>query len=114
MAYCRRIAKIAGVSVGSVHSMTKIIEDEQIGVMARVKEAEEAKHRVEVMPHGVELGPVVRFTGWIDTFARFKALGEAYLTLAQARGDVYARAFLQEIRDISDRAQTRAAKSTTG
>jgi hypothetical protein len=114
MKYCIRVAAIAGVHAGSVQGALDRLKNEAIGTAARAREAEEAKDRLEVMPHGIEQGPVVRFTGWIDTFAKFKALSESYLTLAQTRGDVYARAFLQELRDISDRAQSRAARSKTG
>jgi hypothetical protein len=114
MKYCRRVAAIAGVHADSVKSALDRIKNEAIGAAVRAREAEEAKSKVEVMPLGLDLGPVVNFRGWIDVFCKFKMLSEAYLNLAQSRGDVYARAFLQDIRDISDRAQSRAAISKTG
>jgi hypothetical protein len=111
MKYCRRIAVIAGVSVCYVHATTKIIECENIGAELRAKE--EARRKVEIVPRVVSLGPVHNFNGWLDAFSKFKATAEAYLILAQTRGDVYASAFLKDIRDTADRAQSRAAISKT-
>lgn len=112
MRFCRRLAAIAGVSAGYVQNMTLIIEAEQIGAYARAKE--EARAKVEIVPRVVSLGAVQNFKGWLDAFSRFKATAEAYLLLAQTRGDVYAAAFLSDIRDTADRAQSRAATSKTG
>ena len=71
--YCKRIAAIAGVHYSSIFQCLKLKECEAIGAAVRAREAEEAKSKIEVMPPGLDLGPVVRFGGWIDTFARFKA-----------------------------------------
>ena len=111
MKYCRRVAVIAGVSADYVQHTTKIIECENIGAELRAKE--EARRKVEIVPRVASLGPVQNFKGWLDAFAKFKATAEAYLILAQTRGDVYASAFLKDIRDTADRAQSRAAISKT-
>ena len=113
MKYCRRLALIAGVSAGSVQIALDRIKNEAIGTAVRAREAEDAQSNVEVVPFGVSLGPVTNFRGWPEFFSKVKILAETYLLLAESRGDVYARAFLQDIRDISDRAQSRAAKSRT-
>ena len=114
MAYCRRLALIAGVHAGSVQHALDRIKNEAIGAAARAMEAEEAKSKVEVMPFSGNIGPVTNFTGWVDTFGRFKLLSDAHKTLALSRGDVYAAAFLSDISQISDRAQSRAAISKAG
>jgi hypothetical protein len=108
MDYCRRIAAIAGVSYPYVHRNLQLQECSRIGAELRAKEAEEAKSRCQVMAPDVGLGPVQNFRGWIDVFSKLKILAEAYLNLARTRGDVYATAFLSDIRDVSDRAQRRA------
>lgn len=111
-AYSRRIAPIAGVSSGLVIVTLQIMGFERIGAELRAKR--EARAKVEIVPRVVSLGPVRNFTNWLDTFSKFKAMAEAFLLLAQTRGDVYASAFLKDIRDTADRAQSRAAESKTG
>jgi hypothetical protein len=110
--YSRRIAEIAEVSPGLVIQAMETMRCERIGAEVRAREAEELKGKV--VPRVVSLGPVQNFKGWMDAFAKFKATAEAYLLLAQTRRDVYATAFLKDIRDISDRAQTRASFSQSG
>jgi hypothetical protein len=112
MDYCRRIAGIAGVSPGYVQHTTTIIVCEEIGAAVRAKEAAEAK--TELVRFNGNVGPVQHFTSWLDVFHKFQMTAVAYLLHAQSRGDVYATAFLKDIRDISDRAATRAAMSKTG
>jgi hypothetical protein len=112
MQYCRRIAAIAGVNARYVQLAIQIIECEHIGAERRAKE--EARAKVEIVPRVVSLGAVQNFKGWLDAFSKFKQTAEAYLLLAQTRGDVYAAAFLADIRDKADRAQSRAAISKTG
>lgn len=109
--YSRRIAAIAKVSPGSVIMAMDMMKCERIGAEVRAKE--EARRKVEIVPRVVSLGPVQNFKGWLDAFSKFKATAEAYLLLAQTRGDMYASAFLKDIRDTADRAQSRAAISKT-
>ena len=110
--YYLRIAVVSGVSPSYVQNTLEIMRCERIGAEVRAREAEELKGKV--VPRVVSLGPVQNFKGWMDAFAKFKATAEAYLLLAQTRRDVYATAFLKDIRDISDRAQTRASFSQSG
>jgi hypothetical protein len=106
MRYCKRMAAIAGVSYSTIQQTLIMRECEAIGAAVRAREAEEAKNRCEVMPAGIGLGPVTNFRGWLDFFSKLKILTEAYLLVAQSRGDVYAAAFLKDVRDTSDRAAT--------
>jgi hypothetical protein len=110
--YCRRIAAIAGVNWNYVHYTTRIIACERIGAEVRAREAEDSKTRL--VPYNVGLGPIQNFRGWLEFFSKLKMLAEAYLLLAQSRGDVYATAYLKDVRDTADRASTRAAISKTG
>ena len=109
MAYCRRIAAAAGVSVPYVHHQRQLEKCARIGAEWRAKEAAEAATRCQVMPAGLDIGPVANFRGWPDTFYRFKLLAEAYLNVATQRGDIFAASFLREIRDMADKGQHRAA-----
>lgn len=106
--YSTRIGAIAGVSAGYVIHNLQVRECSRIGAERRAKEAQEAKTRCEVIPAGANLGPVRNFRGWVDTFAKFKMLADAYLALALERGDVFAAAFLRDIQERAERAQTRA------
>ena len=57
---------------------------------------------------GLDFLSVREFRGWANVFARFKVLTEAYLEVSRTRGDVFATAFLLDIRERCDRAQERA------
>lgn len=114
MKYCKRIAAIARVSFGYVQLTLKIIEYKQIGAAVRAREAEDAKLKCQVVPFSGNIGPVQHFTSWLDVFGKFQITAMAYLQLAQSRGDVYATAFLKDLRDTADRAATRAAMRKTG
>ena len=108
-AYCKRIAAASGVSVSYVHQQVQFEKCTRIGEALRAKEAAEAATRCQVMPAGLDIGPVANFRGWPDTFYRFKLLAEAYLNVATQRGDIFAASFLREIRDMADKGQHRAA-----
>jgi hypothetical protein len=111
--YCRRIAAIAGVCPSYVWQRLEAMRCEAIGAERRAKEAEEVKLNCKVMPFTGNIGPVQNFHGWIDFFSKVKILMEAYLLVAQSRGDVYARSFIEQIREKADQAATRAAMSKT-
>jgi hypothetical protein len=85
------------------------MKNEAIGAAVRAREAEELKGKM--VPLAQSLGPIQNFKGFLDVFSKFKATAEAYLLLAQTRAAPYASAYLKEIRDLSDRAQSRAAMS---
>jgi hypothetical protein len=112
MQYCRRIAVIASVSPSYVQHTLEIMRCEQIGAEKRAKEAAEVK--TEVVPFTGNVGPVQHFTSWLEVFHKFQMTAVAYRLHAQRRGDVYATSFLDQIREISDKAATRAAMSKTG
>lgn len=113
-AWYARIAAMAGSSPAYVQHLLDMDRCAAIGAARRAQEEEEAKLKVEVMPFGGNIGPISNFRGWVDVFSKFKILSEAYIALAQSRGDVYAEAFLKDIRDFADRASSRAALSREG
>ena len=106
--YHRKIAAIAGVSAGLVQHVMDIQRCEAIGAECRAKEAEEAKSKLVPLSLNARAVQVPPFAGWADVFSRFKTLAEAYLRLAQSRGDAYAESFLKDLRDHADRAEERS------
>jgi hypothetical protein len=112
MKYCRRIAAIAGVSDTLVHAAMEVVRCEQIGAALRAKQAAEAG--TKLVPFSVGVGPVQNFTGWLDVFHKFQVTAVAYLLLAQSRKDVYATAYLKDIRDKAENAATRATMDLEG
>lgn len=85
-----------------------ILECERIGREKREQEAAAwPKPAVsDWNPFGI--GPVeAGFTGWTDAFAKFGFVTQAFLNLARKRGDVWAAAYLEDVRDALDRAQSR-------
>ena len=106
----RRIASATGCSAPYVQYLAGINECERLGQEIRAKEAAEAKLRVEVLPFdAADLGPIRNFRNWLETFAKFKILSEAFLNLARQQGNVWAASYLSELSAVCERAQNRAA-----
>ena len=107
--YSRRIAAIAKVSPTLVIQALDMMKCESIGAARRAEE--EARAKVEIAPLSLNaraIGPMPEFRGWADVFSRFKFLAEAYVKVARSRGDAFAEAFLSDLRDHADRAETRS------
>jgi hypothetical protein len=90
----------------------EVVRCEQIGAALRAKQAAEAG--TKLVPFSVGVGPVQNFTGWLDVFHKFQVTAVAYLLLAQSRKDVYATAYLKDIRDKAENAATRATMDLEG
>jgi hypothetical protein len=106
--YFRRVASFAGCSVGCVQYWATLAKWDRIGAEVRAREAAAAGVAVAATTCGLDFLSVREFRGWANVFARFKVLTEAYLEVSRTRGDVFATAFLLDIRERCDRAQERA------
>jgi hypothetical protein len=111
--WARRIAPIVRVSPGYIESILQMDKNLAIGARIRAQDEAAALLKRPVIPFTGNIGPVKHFTNWLDVFHKFQMTAVAYLLLAQSRNDAYATAYLKDLRDLSDRAATRATMSKT-
>ena len=102
------MAKSAGCSYAYFLNHVDLARCEVIGQQTRAQDEERERLMKKAVSVDVVGFKLDEFKGWMETFTKLRMVTQVFENLAAIRGNVWAKAFLEDVREKLERAQKRA------